>query len=256
MIVDIDMGAKVGGNGAAASTAAPATAIASAGTLPAYSSRRMALLNQLSRRTFFNVFAFIEMFTVVYVWGELRYPPVFCGATRPLSLYYYPIALSMLDLIKFNIYVAVEHWKSGCHLDAALAPLNLEMFITNLWVTAALSVMFVVGVLTDLCRATKSLGGSICGTSSDSGDSGGVFAAAINPVWASSASVSAPQEEAQKSIRVKSVNDDNSGHGLAMGAVKTARWDIEKERGSEHSVEKGEKGVDGRPASLVDQDHA
>ena len=65
------------------------------------------MLEELNCPRFGSVFSFVEMITVVYVWGELWSPPVYCGSVRPLSLYYYPIIMCLLDLLKFNVFVAV-----------------------------------------------------------------------------------------------------------------------------------------------------
>jgi len=60
----------------------------------------------LLERPYASVFGLLEVLTVVYVWGELLHPSVYCGSVRPLSLYYYPLAMSLLELTKFNFYVA------------------------------------------------------------------------------------------------------------------------------------------------------
>lgn len=66
-----------------------------------------------------SVFAFIEMATVGYVWGELWHPPIYCGSVRPLSLYYYPILMSALELTKFNVYVGIRVCTTGRQLAIA-----------------------------------------------------------------------------------------------------------------------------------------
>lgn len=114
------------------------------------------LVGQLTRHTFFCSFSFIEVFTIMYVWGELQYPPVFCGSKRPLSLYYYPILMSLLDLTKFNVYVAVKHCGQQRFGDALFALLNLDMFLSNLWISVVLSVMFVVGLIFSMWTGAKS----------------------------------------------------------------------------------------------------
>jgi hypothetical protein len=106
------------------------------------------MIRQLQSPVYYSVFAFIEIVTVLYVWGELQFPSTFCGAVRPLSLYYYPVLMTLLDLTKFNIYVAAQYAYRGLYAEAALALLNAEMFLSNLWITTALAGLFVAhGVL-------------------------------------------------------------------------------------------------------------
>lgn len=123
-----------------------------------WGTQRWVLLRRLRKPYFYNVFALIETITVVYVWGELWLPSTYCGAARPLSLYYYPILMSLLDLTKFNIYVAGKLFWTRRDAEALFALLNMEMFLTNLWVTVLLSVLF-VGDLMSLgmhCMVTAS----------------------------------------------------------------------------------------------------
>lgn len=112
----------------------------SAPTLTTYS----AMLSELLASPSSSVFVFIEVLTVIYVWGELWFPPVYCGATRPLSLYYYPILMSLLDLTKFNLYVATRLRSMRRNGEAFCALLSLEIFLTNMWISVVLAIMFVV----------------------------------------------------------------------------------------------------------------
>ena len=107
------------------------------------------MFRDLTQRPNDSIFSFLEILTVVYVWGELQYPSVYCGSVRPLSLYYYPIVMSLLDLTKFNVYVCTRLYYSKRYRVAVLAVLDFGMFITNTWVTAVLAVMFVVGLATE-----------------------------------------------------------------------------------------------------------
>ena len=110
---------------------------------------RAALMRRLSAPVFPSIFWFLELATVVYVWGELLYPSVVCDSHRPLSLYYYPILMSLLDLMKLNIYVSTELWKSKRHLESVLILLDLQLFGTHLWVTVAMGLVFVFAVVRD-----------------------------------------------------------------------------------------------------------
>lgn len=120
---------------------------------------RRAMLTELWYPRFFSVFACVEVATVLYVWGELLYPPVYCGAVRPLSLYYYPVLMSLLDLMKFNIYVAVRLFTGGRARESLLALLNAEMFMSSLWTTLVLGVYFALGLAHDLIFALLKLCG-------------------------------------------------------------------------------------------------
>jgi hypothetical protein len=118
---------------------------------------RLGLVRQLATPPFYSVFSFIEMLTVVYVWGELWFPPVYCGSTRPLSLYYYPLLMTMAELVKFNVYVCSVHLEHGRCIEAFLALLNLELFCTNAWVSSALAVRFAMGVVAVVWNTLLSL---------------------------------------------------------------------------------------------------
>ena len=103
----------------------------------------MELIKDLEIPELYSIFAFIEIFTVIYVWGELQYPAVYCGNVRPLSLYYYPILMSLLDMIKLNMYMFSTQLKKKQLLSALFALFNVEIFITNTWVTFVLSLMYI-----------------------------------------------------------------------------------------------------------------
>jgi len=113
---------------------------------------RLALLNRLATPLFPCVFWFLELVTVVYVWGELLFPPVYCNDVRPLSLYYYPILMSLLDLMKLNIYTSVQLFKAKRRLESVLALLDLRLFFTHMWVTVALGLIFVGALVRDSVR--------------------------------------------------------------------------------------------------------
>jgi len=115
------------------------------------------MLQALMRPRVFCVFAFLELVTVVYVWGELQFPTVYCGATRPLSLFYYPIVMSLLDLMKFNVYVAGKLYADERPAMALLSLLNANIAFAGMWVTVVLAVAFVAGPLYDGCAGCVSL---------------------------------------------------------------------------------------------------
>ncbi len=103
------------------------------------------LLNTLIGLPWFvGVFAIIEMGIVGYVWSELWYPPVYCGAVRPLSMYYYPILMTLFDTIKLNIYACSKCIQSKQYLSGVQMLFNIKLFIAFTWTTVLLSVMCVV----------------------------------------------------------------------------------------------------------------
>ena len=63
---------------------------------------------------------------MIYVWGELGFPPIYCGAVRPLSMYYYPLLMTLLDITKFNIYIAFKLMQDGHLWGGILAMVNVE----------------------------------------------------------------------------------------------------------------------------------
>ena len=90
----------------------------------------------------YNVFAFLEVLTALYVWGELMFPSTYCGDVRPLSLYYYPILMSLAELIKLNLYVATRYAVIGSYSRSLFALFNLELLWTNLWMAVVLAAWF------------------------------------------------------------------------------------------------------------------
>lgn len=113
------------------------------------------MFKELMIRPSDSVFSFIEMTTVFYVWGELWFPPIYCGSVRPLSLYYYPILMSLLELMKFNVYTGIRICTKGRYLEGLFAVLNLDMFITNFWISVVLASLFVSGLVTALSKNIK-----------------------------------------------------------------------------------------------------
>jgi len=118
------------------------------------------MLNELTKRPSDSIFVFLEMVTVVYVWGELLYPPVYCGSVRPLSLYYYPIVMSLLDLTKFNIYVCTELFRRKQYLLAIFSVLDLEIFVSNFWISTCLSGIFMYNMWLKMCACCVISGAS------------------------------------------------------------------------------------------------
>lgn len=110
---------------------------------------------ELMQRPFDSVYSFLEILTVVYVWGELWFPPIYCGSVRPLSLYYYPISMTLIDLTKFNAYIFTQLYAAKCYGSSVLALLNLDFFLCNLLITVCLSGVFIVGVLWDVMNRIR-----------------------------------------------------------------------------------------------------
>ena len=123
---------------------------ASAGIGEETQSKYRAMFDELLIRPSDSIFSFIEIVTVFYVWGELWFPPIYCGSVRPLSLYYYPILMTTLELTKFNIYICIRICTTRRYVEALFALINADMFVANLWISAALAGLFVVGLVKDL----------------------------------------------------------------------------------------------------------
>lgn len=108
---------------------------------------RREMLYECMQPPFYSIFAFIEVFTSTYVWGELAFPATYCGSVRPLSLYYYPILMSLADLVKFNIYVCIKLVFAQRYAAGIFALLSANLFFTNLWINIWLAGWFVVGIV-------------------------------------------------------------------------------------------------------------
>jgi len=119
------------------------------------STDRWSVFKKLMDPPFYSVFAFIETFTVVYVWGELFYPSYYCDSVRPLSLYYYPVLMSLTDLMKLNMFICTKYIAKQRYTEGVLALLNIEILWTNTWITFALAVMFVVNMVSGCMSSIK-----------------------------------------------------------------------------------------------------
>jgi hypothetical protein len=109
-----------------------------------------ALLRRLVKRPSDSIFSFLNVITILFVWTELWWPPLYCNPLRPLSLYYYPILISMLDISHFNFFVATRLAAMKEYRRAVLALLNVEMLAVYLTVSMLLSVVFAAGCISDL----------------------------------------------------------------------------------------------------------
>jgi hypothetical protein len=109
----------------------------------------VALLYALRSPRFYCVFSFLEALIVVYVWGELVFPATYCNDVRPLSLYYYPILMCLLELTKFNLYVATKLCLAKRYSRAVLSLLHVGMVWLSLWISVSLGLYFVCSLLVD-----------------------------------------------------------------------------------------------------------
>lgn len=116
-----------------------------------------AMFQSLTKRPFDSIFALIELVTVAYVWGELWYPPIYCGSVRPLSLYYYPLLMTLLDLTKFNFYISTRLFGTQRYQKALFALLNAEMLVTNAWVTTMLAVVYMITLFLECIKLIDGL---------------------------------------------------------------------------------------------------
>ena len=54
--------------------------------------------------------------------------------------------MSLLDLVKLNMYVSSKYLWMGLYMEALVAMFSIEIFMTNVWVTMVLAVLFVVNM--------------------------------------------------------------------------------------------------------------
>jgi hypothetical protein len=111
------------------------------------------LLQQISSPRYYSIFGLLETVTLVYVWGELIYPATYCDSVRPLSLYYYPILMCLLDLGKFNVYVASGLFKQGKFCSGLCALVDVGMVASSTVVTLALAGVCMMGIFSDVVAA-------------------------------------------------------------------------------------------------------
>jgi hypothetical protein len=192
-------------------------------TLPGHTSSVIAMLRLLSQPRLFSLFAVVEVLCVVYVWGELLYPATYCGDTRPLSLYYYPMLLTLLDLMKFNTYVAnqLANSNSGKH-KAICACLNMEMFISNMFLCVSLTCLFFCGLFYDVYRSVHNAILHCRGEDvprwpheSESDQSDVTNSITTNPIF-SGKTTGIVDEEALSSSRDLSVDDPDGDGGIRL----------------------------------------
>mgnify|MGYP003387093952 CR=1 FL=1 len=56
-----------------------------------------------------STFALIEMLTTIYVWmGIAMFPKIQCSAALPLSDYYYPIFMTIVEFSRLNLFAATQ----------------------------------------------------------------------------------------------------------------------------------------------------
>ncbi len=108
------------------------------------------MFRELTKRPIDSIFAVLEAMTIIYVWGELVWPPIYCDSVRPLSLYYYPIIMCLLDLTKFNMYVATRLFSAKKYQRALFSTLNIPMVCNSFWVTFVLAFCFMYNLVYSL----------------------------------------------------------------------------------------------------------
>ena len=98
------------------------------------------------------LFPFLELLTIVIVWMEFAFPTVKCSdqSYAPLSFYYYPILMTIVDIGKLNVYMGMEKelwYKSGnlVHLLSSFMALNI-LFL-NLIVTVIQGLLFAFSLM-------------------------------------------------------------------------------------------------------------
>ena len=101
------------------------------------------MVMKLNELPVYSVFALLEVGTAVYVWGELLYPPVYCGEVRPLSMYYYPILMTLFDIGKLNVYTASRFIQISQVCEGCMGLLSFHILWTNLWTSVVLTVLLI-----------------------------------------------------------------------------------------------------------------
>mgnify|MGYP003387088732 CR=1 FL=1 len=84
---------------------------------------------------------------MIYVWSELYFPPINCTMAIPLSYYYYPIALTLFDMGKLNVYLAMRYASRKEFMKALVVTCNMEVLLVNTAVTIVLGVIFLPSIL-------------------------------------------------------------------------------------------------------------
>jgi len=108
------------------------------------------LLIELSHPAIYSVFAFIELVTSLYVWSELYYPPINCTSINPLSLYYYPILMTLFEMGKLNIYMFMRCLRRQEYIRGISLLFNVEVLFYNSIFTIILGILFIPNIIYQL----------------------------------------------------------------------------------------------------------
>ena len=113
---------------------------------------RIRMMKQFYLRPLYCVFAFLEAATFICVMMELIHSPVFCGPGIRTSHLYYPIAMTILDIGKLNVYMCIKHLQRKEYGNAFASLFSLEIFFTYFIIAFVLAGVFMGGVVRLLYR--------------------------------------------------------------------------------------------------------
>lgn len=89
----------------------------------------------------FCMFPFLEVLTALYVWMELLFPPIRCG-TYALSLFYYPIVMTVLEFGKINAFAGSRYFGQGRYMEAVLSLFRADIVIVYFMLSFAQAVVY------------------------------------------------------------------------------------------------------------------
>ena len=156
------------------------------------------LMSELYKPPFYSVFAFIELMTALYVWSELYFPPINCTSVIPLSYYYYPLLMTMLEMGKLNVYLSLRQIRNKNGYQAVFLVFNAKVFFFNFVITCMLGLAFLPNILYSClyedstpinCERADSVATPACH----------VHSISLNPVW--------PQKQSDIPDEVNIVNN-------------------------------------------------
>ena len=106
-----------------------------------------AMMEELFRQPYYCVFSFLELATIIYVWLELIYAPVRCNQGIQLSELYFPIVMTLVDFGKFNVYLAVQHYRQKQYYAALTSLFNIHMLVVYIIVSSVLGILYSITIL-------------------------------------------------------------------------------------------------------------
>ena len=105
------------------------------------------MVGQITTPYMYCSFAMLELFTALYVWSELLYPPVACVVGFQLSTLYYPLLMTLSDMLKLNIAACMRSFDRKAYGRAISALFSVHIFFFYCMVTLIQSYCFLAGAL-------------------------------------------------------------------------------------------------------------